>query len=212
MDIEDIIKAIAPFAFIIFWVVSSVLGSIKQGQPAKTSRPVFTPTKPVFNPKPASNPSPSVWETLRLDPEDEDDGEASPWRTRRQVQMDSETQPAPETSTYKQLRQFMEQRFAEAKAASAKPEPSKAFGSDEGGERQSVNYNQSVGANLSHLVSDHSADVHLEKIQMGAAAVVTRMPEGPYADLVSRLRNPQSARDALVMSIVLSEPKSKQSR
>ena len=214
MDIEDIIKAIAPFAFIIFWVVSSVLGSIKQGQPARTSRPVFTPTKPEFGsrPGPVNKQVPSVWDTIRLETEDEEDDNFAPWRERPRAKLDTESQPAPEINTFQKLRQFMEERIAEAKAAEAKSAMVKPSVSVEEGDRQSVSYNQSVNTNLGQLVPDHAADVHLEQMQKGTVGSLIQRPVGPYADLASRLKNPQSARDALVMSIVLGEPKSKQAR
>ena len=217
MDIEDIITAIAPFAFIIFWVVSSVLGSIKQAQPAKTARPVFKPPwaeanepRPAPNqPRPAARPA-SVWESLVID-EDEDDewNQPPPART---VERPIQRNIAAELTAMERVRQLIEEKVAAASAAAqpaARP-VAKPVGVDDSGDRQSVNYNQSVGANLSNLVPEHSADVHLE--HLGPAPASVKAAPQPYAELIGRLKKPEAARDALVMSIILGEPKCRQQK
>lgn len=221
MDIEDIIKAIAPFAFIIFWVASSVIGSIKQAQPAKTARPVFKPPwaeanepRPAANqPLPAARPA-SVWESLVVDDEDEETYDE--WRQepppKRTVERPIQRNIAAELTAMERVRQLIEEKVAAAKAASqptGKPAAKIAVG-DDSGDRQSINYNQSVGANLSHLVSDHAADVNLG--QMGPAPAFVKAAPQPYAELIGRLKKPDAARDALVMSIILGEPRSRQNQ
>ncbi|MFM7317132.1 MAG: hypothetical protein ACKO5E_09305 [bacterium] len=211
MDIEDIIKAIAPFAFIIFWVASSVIGSIKQGQPAKTSRPVFKqPPWAEANqaPKPAARPA-SVWESLVVDdddvPYDEWQQEPPPKRT---VERPIQRNFSAELTALERVRQLIEERAATASSTGKTAAPARPAEDDDSGDRQSVNYNQMVGANLSHLVSDHAADVHLQNL--APASLAEKSVAKPYADLMNRLKKPESARDALVMSIVLGEPKSRQ--
>ncbi len=222
MDIEDIIKAIAPFAFIIFWVVSSVLGSMKQGQPAKTARPVFKPPWAEANeqrpsasqPRPVARPA-SVWESLVVD-DDEDEETYDEWRQvpppKRTVERPIQRNIAAELTAMERVRQLIEEKVAAARNAAGQSTTQAAINraEEESPDRQSVNYNQSVVANLSHLVSDHAADVHLG--QMGAAPASVKATPQPYAELIGRLKKPDAARDALVMSIILGEPKCRQQK
>jgi hypothetical protein len=45
MDIDDIIKNLAPFAFVIVWVISAVFNRGQSAVASKTSSPIFTPPR-----------------------------------------------------------------------------------------------------------------------------------------------------------------------
>ena len=227
MDLEQIVKLISPVVFVLIWLYSVVYGD---GQKAttKTSSPVFTPPRrpqPVRTAtsgtaKAAESASESRfdWGNVIQDQTKQPFGAAEPSMSQALAAMKATTEARAKAKKRAESRaqaqaQATEKAQAVAKAAAAKAE-SKA---------QQVfkdftpadNMAPPPQANLAHLVPEHFSEMHLDQaIQMpkyGAPLQPIARPTH-MNDLVSRLRQPQAGRDAMIYSIVLGEPKSKSNR
>ncbi len=226
MDLEQIVKLISPVVFVLIWLYSVVYGD---GQKAtKTSSPVFTPprrpqperTAASGTAKAAESASESRfdWGNVIQDQPKQPFGAAEPSMSQALAAMKATTEARAKAKKRAESRaqaqaQATEKAQAVAKAAAAKAE-SKA---------QQVfkdftpadNMAPPPQANLAHLVPEHFSEMHLDQaIQMpkyGAPLQPIARPTH-MNDLVSRLRQPQAGRDAMIYSIVLGEPKSKSNR
>lgn len=177
MDVEDLIKTLLPFGFIIFWIISSIAGAIKQ-KPVQTAKPVF---------QPAQNRPP-----LEFDFTDTDNLNANS-RERDQESL-------------QKIRKMIDQR---AKAEKRKQKAEKASKSKE-------IQKQSASTNVSHLVSDHAAEVHLEHPFSRESSNYFQKPaklkEHPLSKLVSQLKDPGQVQNAFILSQILGEPRALQNR
>lgn len=226
MDLEQIVKLISPVVFVLIWLYSAVYGD---GQKAtKTSSPVFTPprrpqpdrTAASGTAKAAESASESRfdWGNVIQDQPKQPSGAAEPSMSQALAAMKATTEARAKAKKRAESRaqaqaQAAEKAQAVAKAAAAKAE-SKA---------QQVfkdftpadNMAPPPQANLAHLVPEHFSEMHLDQaIQMPKyGAPLQPIAKPTYMnDLVSRLRQPQAGRDAMIYSIVLGEPKSKSNR
>lgn len=177
MDIEDLIKALLPFGFIIFWVISSIAGAIKQ-KPAQTARPVF---------QPAQNRQPIDFDLADTD----------------YIQAKSRER---DQESLQKIRKMIDQR---AKAEKRNQKSEKASKSTD-------LQKQSVSMNMSHLVSDHAAEVHLEQPFNQESTNFFQKPAKPKAHplskLVSQMKDPGQVQNAFILSQILGEPRALQNR
>jgi hypothetical protein len=206
-DIEEIIETLAPFAFVLIWIFSAVVGRAKEKPPAKTSRPIFGPVAE----NPARNRGPDQ-ATVKPAPDQMADWrgveEVSPYQS-----TDYETERRSREAAAKlkeQLSRAMRERERREDARAKREAAADRKSVDEAAKNQVFKTNKPV--NLSHLVSDHAAEMHLEHALTDKAAVSTKSGrKGTIlaASVISGMQDRDSVRKALIMSIVLSEPRSK---
>jgi hypothetical protein len=222
MDIDDIIKNLAPFAFVIVWVISAVFNRGQSAVASKTSSPIFTPprrselspSKDLDSATEAAEqqrPSKVDWDDLVFEPQVRTPKPAPP--TQNQVlavlkaDLQAKAKARAEAKAKAQYEAESKSRFvesAESKARQVFPDFA-----------QSQSTVPPPQANLAHLVPEHFAEVHLDHAlntpKFGSPLQpVTK--SSPMNDLVTRLRQPQAARDAMIFSIIMGEPRSKTPR
>jgi len=227
MDLEQIVKLISPVVFVLIWLYSAVYGD---GQKAttKTSSPVFTPprrpqperTAASGTAKAAESASESRfdWGNVIQEQPKQPFGAAEPSMSQTQATTKATIE------AWAKARQRAESRAqAQAQAAEKAQAVAKAAAVKAESKAQQVfkdftpadNMAPPPQANLAHLVPEHFSEMHLDQaIQMpkyGAPLQPIAKPTH-MNDLVSRLRQPQAGRDAMIYSIVLGEPKSKSNR
>lgn len=209
-DIEDIIENLAPFAFVLIWILSAVFGRNKEQAPAKTTRPVFAPGRTKPEPAPRGG-QPAAPATARNEPVD--------WRSLEgqkpfsDPNFDPPAKPA-ESAQEKIAKALRERAKREDKARrqqAAREAKAAQAAKAQAAKQQSIQTNSQV--NLTHLVSDHAAETHLEHALADRAPSSTQQSRKVSKTLGSALagvKDKEAVRKAMIMSIVLGEPKSKQ--
>jgi hypothetical protein len=209
-DIEDIIENLAPFAFVLIWILSAVFGRNKEQAPAKTTRPVFAPGR--NKPEPAARGGQPAAQAARNEPVDwrSLEGEKQPFSD---PNFDPPAKPA-ESAQEKIAKALRERAKREDKARrqqAAREAKAAQAAKAQAAKQQSFQTNSQV--NLTHLVSDHAAETHLEH------ALADRAPSSPQqsrqvsktlGSALAGVKDKEAVRKAMIMSIVLGEPKSKQ--
>lgn len=217
-DIEDIIEGLAPFAFILIWIFSAVMGRAKEQPPAKTTRPVFAPPRPTEMPKAtqtvqaARGPGEKVdWSQLDTqNPYSEQNFDPAGVEAERSAAQAREEKFAKALREQKKREAAIAKREAEAvrKAAAARKSAAEQAAKKQ---QQAV----SKPVDIFHLVSDHSAETHLEHAltdRPAGASSAARKPSAAMASIISGMQDRDSVRKALIMSIVLGDPKCKVGR
>lgn len=221
MDIDDIIKNLAPFAFVIVWVISAVFNRGQSAVASRTSSPIFTPPRPQgmnsrneldSDSMPSEQrPSKVDWDDLVFEPQGRAAKPAPP--TQNQVlailkaDLQAKAKARAEAKAKAQYEAESKSRFVESAESKARQVfPDFAQGQSTAPPPQ---------ANLAHLVPEHFAEVHLDHAlntpKFGSPLQSVSKPS-PMNDLVTRLRQPQAARDAMIFSIIMGEPRSKTPR
>jgi len=222
MDIDDIIKNLAPFAFVIVWVISAVFNRGQSAVASKTSSPIFTPprrselspSKDLDSATEAAEqqrPSKVDWDDLVFEPQVRSPKPAPP--TQNQVlavlkaDLQAKAKARAEAKAKAQYEAESKSRFVESAESKARQVfPDFAQGQSTAPPPQ---------ANLANLVPEHFAEVHLDHAlntpKFGSPLQSVSKPS-PMNDLVTRLRQPQAARDAMIFSIIMGEPRSKTPR
>lgn len=205
-DIEEIIETLAPFAFVLIWIFSAVVGRAKEQPPSKTSRPIFGPVPD--NSRRVSGPDQA---TVMTEP-----GKSVDWRDLESDNPYSRTSDTTAMRAEEEAR-IRKERMARAlrerqmkEAARAKREAAMRRTSDDAGKSQTPPVNKPV--NLSHLVSDHAAEMHLEHALTDRSPSSTEMrPKRSLRmrSIIAGMKDKESVRQAVIMSIVLGEPRSK---
>lgn len=194
--LEDIFEMLAPFAFVLIWIFSAVAGRTKQ-PPAETSRPVPAPAR--TGPDQATvRPEPGRkidWIDLEVNSKQQDPSFGTdPKKASEEAQRRERLQRAVRE------RQLREAAKARKEAAEAARKPATDLSQA----------NKPV--NLSHLVPDHAAETHLEHALTSrpAAQIQATRGKNPLAAAVlTAARDRDAVRKALIMSVLLGEPRSR---
>ncbi len=204
-DIEDIIETLAPFAFVLIWIFSAVVGRAKEQPPSKTSRPIFGPV--ADNPRRATGPDQA---TVRTEP-----GKSVDWRDLEAENPYSRSADIPRMRAEEEAA-IQKERLARAlrerekkEAARARREAAAARSAQESVKKPVPQAGKPV--NLSHLVSDHAAEMHLEHALTDRSPSSTELrPKRSMMmrSIIAGMKDRDSVRQAVIMSIVLGEPKS----
>lgn len=217
-DIEDIIEGLAPFAFILIWIFSAIVGRAKEQPPTKTTRPVFAPPRstemaPGTEPAQAARGTGEKVDWSQLDTENpysEQNFDPAGAQAERAAAQAREEKFAKALREQKKREAAAARREAEAarKAAAARREAA-----EQAAKKQQIQASKPV--DIFHLVSDHAAETHLEHAltdRPAGASSSARKPSMAMASIISGMQDRDSVRKALIMSIVLGEPKCKVGR
>jgi hypothetical protein len=207
-DIEDIIENLAPFAFVLIWILSAVFGRTKEQPPAKTTKPIFAPPKRdtvVASPASAAKPAPfgasTHWDELESFDRPYSDPDFAPQPTNR-----NSTKEDPSEI----LRRLIRERARQARVEDPSESTTKKVVS--GLSQPSPSASSAKPMDLSHLVADKSAETHLEHSltnRSPEASATQRPKSAALAALTAEFRDRDAVRRAFVMSIVLGEPRTK---
>jgi len=196
-NLEDVFEMLAPFAFLLIWIFSAVSGRTRENPPATTSRPVFAPAK--TGPDQATvRPEPGRkidWRDLEAE---------SPYRNPT-FGTDPKTTSEEAERRERLQRAVRERQLREA--AKARREAA------ESARRPAEDLSQTnKPVNLSHLVPDHAAEMHLEHSltnQPAAQVQATRKQNPLAASVLTSAQDRDAVRKALIMSVLLGEPRSR---
>ena len=218
-DIEDIIEGLAPFAFILIWIFSAVVGRAKEQPPAKTTRPVFAPPRPTEMPATRVETAQAARETgqkvdwSQLDtqnPYNSENFDPSAAEAERSAAQAKQEQLAKALRDQKKREAAAARREAEAARNAAAARKAAA---EQAAKKQQQLANKPV--DIFHLVSDHAAETHLEHAltdRPAGSSATSRKTSMAMASIISGMQDRDSVRKALIMSIVLGEPKCKVGR
>ena len=196
-DLEDLKKLIGPFLFVLYWVASTILSKAQDSAASTAQKPASLPPNPfgAANQKPIPTAPPKVvhlsWEDLakidRPEPAFESEEEIQAYR-KRELRRKAEL-----------LRLAKLEKELRAKSTQVIPDmPAEKLGVPQ--------------MQLLHLVPDHSAEVHLNPDlahQQAAAGLVSSQNALQMQALHDRLKQPGTVREAMILSVILAEPKCK---
>lgn len=206
MDLEDLIKQLAPFAFVIVWVASAIFGNSEK-LVTKTSTPVFKPPR-----RPNPRQSSDIDEASTLDTEPDEPyfggGRKADGSSNTSTQLDQSNPDLKQILDAIQRRQEAQARAEAARMGDEESKPRQTIG------ELTPEFSSVPQMQLLHLVPDNAAHVHLdplhEKPLVSSKATADRKAL-QMQELIQKLKRPEASREAMIMSIVLGEPKCKRS-
>lgn len=210
MDLDDLIKNLAPFAFVIVWIASAIFGNAEKIV-TKTSSPVFKPPRRPNTGPGGETDTASGNKPFDADPEEPFFGGGSSRK--------NEPTPQPNPDLKQILDAIQRRQEAQARAEAAAQVEAARVAEEESKPRQNIGeltpeFSSVPQMQLLHLVPDHAAQVHLDPLHE-KSLVSTKATADRNAlqmqELVQKLKRPEASREAMLMSIVLGEPKCKRS-